>query len=126
MRFRLGSAMVVALATVTLGGFGAAPARAADRLPDLAVAPLDNISFDTTTIPGHRLMRYRTKLVNTGAGPFELRGSRPDTTSPTMTVTQRIYDTAGGSRDVPTAALMQYEVGDGHQHWHTIDLMTGE
>jgi hypothetical protein len=38
-----------------------------------------------------------------------------------MTTQQRIFDSAGGSRDVPTAASM-YFGGDGHNHWHLRDL----
>jgi hypothetical protein len=75
--------MVVVLVLVGLVAFGRpGPARAApaaDRLPDLGMAPLTDLSIDTTTIPGRRLLRFTTVIVNVGQGPFETIGSRPDT-----------------------------------------------
>jgi hypothetical protein len=100
----------------------AAPAAAAtDRLPDLQMGGVDEFSIDTKTIPGHRLLRYTAIIINMGTGPFEVHGQRPDTSTPTMSVTQRIYDTDGGYRDVVTPATMYY-AGDGHNHWHVTDL----
>jgi Lysyl oxidase len=98
------------------------PAGAAtDRLPDLGMAKLTNIQIQNTN--GHRLLRFDTKIVNIGAGAFEARGSRPATSTPTMRVKQRIYNNAGGHRDVSTAAKMYYS-GDGHDHWHLRNLET--
>ena len=54
-----------------------------DLLPDLGMAPLTDFSIDTTTLPGHRLLRYSATMVNVGAGPLELHGSRPSTTTTT-------------------------------------------
>ena len=59
----------------------------------------------TTTMPGHTLLRFTTESVNIGTGPLELRGSRPDTSIPTMLVVQRIYDDSGGFRDIPCALV---------------------
>jgi Lysyl oxidase len=92
----------------------------ADRLPDLGMGQLGDLSIDTTTIPGHRLLRFRTVIANVGIGPLETIGTRSGTTVPEMTVRQRIYDDAGSYRDVDTAAVMFY-AGDGHNHWHVRD-----
>ena len=46
--------------------------------------------------------------------------SRPDTSTQLMTVTQRIFNTAGSSREVNTPAVM-FWAGDGHDHWHLGD-----
>ena len=40
-----------------------------------------------------------------------------------MSVTQRIFDGAGGHRDVSTAVRMYY-AGDGHNHWHVRNLQS--
>jgi len=93
---------------------------AADRLPDLGMAPLRDLMIDTTTIPGRRLLRFTTVIVNVGQGPFETIGSRPDTGTREMTVRQRVYDDAGGARDVSTPTAMFF-AGDGHDHWHVRD-----
>jgi hypothetical protein len=120
MRRSLGCAAVTALALAL-----PAPALAADVLPDLGMARVSDLKIDKSTIKGHKLLRYTAIIVNVGAGPFEARGGRSSTSEPTMAVTQRIYDDAGGHRDLTTSAEMFY-AGDGHNHWHVRDLETGE
>lgn len=113
-------AVAVATLVVLLAVAANKPAAAAtDRLPDLGMYKLTNIQIQNTN--GQRQLRFDTRIVNTGAGAFEAHGSRPDTSTPTMGVTQRIFDDAGGYRDVPTTAQMYY-AGDGHNHWHLKDL----
>jgi len=113
------AALVVALAVIA-----GKPAQAAtDRLPDLGMAKLTKIQIQNPS--GRRLLRFNTKIVNTGAGRFEVHGSRPSTSTSTMSVTQRIFDGAGGHRDVSTAAEMYY-AGDGHNHWHVRNLQRFE
>jgi hypothetical protein len=104
------------------------PARAAtDVLPDLRMAPLADLQIrecaDTSgdcDFAGQLQLRFDAIIVNTGAGAFEILGTRPDTTS-SMTVSQRIYNDAGGSRYRSTTAQM-YFAGDGHTHWHLKNL----
>jgi Lysyl oxidase len=94
---------------------------AADRLPDLGMARLRDLSVDTTTTPGRRLLRFTTVIVNVGAGPFETIGSRASTSTAQMTVRQRIFNDAGSYREVRTPAVM-FWAGDGHDHWHVRDV----
>ena len=97
-----------------------AAAAASDVLPDLGMAHPQDLRIRSTS-DGRRLLRFSSIVVNVGAGPFEVRGQRPDTNTATMTVTQRVFDEAGGSRHVPTPATM-YFGGDGHNHWHVTNL----
>ncbi len=100
-----------------------APAKAAtDSLPDLRMAKLQNLYIQKTT-DGRKLLRFDSIVVNVGAGKMEVRGQRPDTSTSTMRVTQRIYNDAGGYRDRSTRGVMYY-AGDGHTHWHLRDLET--
>ena len=95
----------------------AAPASAAaDVLPDLGMARLRDVKIQNTA-DGRRLLRFSTVVVNVGEGAFEVRGRRPDTTASDMTTEQRIFDDAGNSRYISTAATMFFS-GDGHNHWH--------
>ena len=89
------------------------------------MAAINSFSIDRETLPGHVLLRYTAVIVNEGTGPFELSGQRPDTSTPEMSVTQRIYGDGGGHRDVETPATM-YFAGDGHNHWHVKDLESSE
>lgn len=101
------------------------PATAASQLlPDMRIAKLTKIVSDRQTMPGHRLLRYTAEIVNVGDGPEEARGTRPDTSSPTMSVVQRIYDDAGGFSDVPSSTNM-FWAGDGHNHWHLFEMAGG-
>lgn len=96
------------------------PAHAAsDLLPDLRMAKLQNLQIENAS-GGRKLLRFDTIVVNVGAGSFEARGARPDTTSK-LRVRQRIYNDAGAYRHRSTAAQM-YFGGDGHNHWHLRDL----
>jgi Lysyl oxidase len=114
--------ILVTLAVAAVTALNRAPAAAAtDRLPDLGMARLRELSIDTATIPGRRLLRFTTVIVNVGAGPFETIGSRPDTGTIQMAVRQRIYNEAGSYRDRSTPAVM-FWAGDGHDHWHVRDV----
>lgn len=117
-------ALALALPTaMVMTLYSASPAvAAADNLPDLRMARL--VDFKTEQSPdGRRLMRFSSIIVNTGDGRFEVNGKRPSQSADTMSVRQRIYNTAGGYRGRPTTATMFY-AGDGHNHWHVRDLET--
>jgi hypothetical protein len=115
----LAAAALVALVPSLLAACDPPP----DRLPDLGMDRLIDISLNQTA-DGHRLLRFTTIIVNVGQGAFELHGSRP-AGAQTMSVSQRVYDTDGGHRDVSTTASMYYS-GDGHNHWHVRDLESYE
>ena len=116
--FSLISGMVVALALVVVTPSTPAVA-GSDQLPDLGMAHPKDLKIEKTS-DGRKLLRFSSIVVNVGAGPFEVHGERAADAS-TMTTKQRIFDNAGGSRDVSTAAIM-YFGGDGHNHWHVRDL----
>jgi hypothetical protein len=96
-------------------------AGATDRLPDLRMAQLRD--FGTSTSNGRRLLRLTTIILNSGDGQFELAGRRSSTGVSAMTVRQRIYDSAGGSREISTSGQGRY-AGDGHSHWHIQNVST--
>ena len=99
------------------------PPPGADRVPDLGMARLADLRIERSN--GRRRLRYSTTIVNVGAGKFEVRGQRAHTGEPTMSVVQRVFDDAGGWREVTTAGTMIFG-GDGHDHWHVRDLQQSE
>ena len=102
--------------------FTAAPAASAhDVLPDLSMAKLTDLQV-TRFSDGRTVLRYSTTIVNVGAGPFELHGSRTPTA---FNLAQRIFDSGGSFRDVLTPGSLVFG-GDGHNHWHVRDLVTSE
>ena len=61
---------------------------------------LSKVALDTTTLPGHRLVRYTAVMVNVGAGPLELIGTRPDTsTTPVSDSTWSAGSSRNGAAD---------------------------
>ena len=92
---------------------------ASDRLPDLRMAHPQSLQIQNTG--GRKLLRFDSIIVNVGAGPFELHGTNNTGASEMKTVTQRVFDNAGGYRDVSTPATMVFG-GDGHNHWHVRNL----
>ena len=117
------SRIVVPSVSLALLLLAPASVAATSRLPDLGIARLADIRIDRTP-DGRKLLRYTTVIVNVGAGPFEVRGSRAST-SESMAVSQRIYDDGGDYQDVSTSAQMFF-AGDGHSHWHVRDLESAE
>jgi hypothetical protein len=108
---------------VALGiGFVAArPAHSAGSLlkPDLRMAQLTDVDIVNT---GSQLqLRFSATIVNVGVGPMELYASRSDAVSD-FDVSQRVYDSDGGSVLLPVSGASLEWGGDGHNHWHIHDL----
>ncbi len=98
----------------------------ADYLPDMmpiASTLLENLSIDTSEIPGRELLRFSTEVANGGDGPLEIWGGSVSGSS--QQVFQRIYQADGGSRD-QLAGEFVYHPGHGHIHFEgfaTYDLV---
>lgn len=95
-----------------------------DLLPDLRMAKPTGIRFTYgTTEDGanRRLLRFDAMIINVGRGPFVVRGKRDcaDDGCPLMSTVQRIKQTDGTWRGVPTMQSGRYS-GDGHDHWHVM------
>ena len=116
------------LAMVTLSPVTVLGAGVTEQLPDLRmIKPRDVkvVKYGSGVFAGRKLLRFTTIISNEGDGPLELRGKRDCkslTTCRTMTVRQRIRQSDGTWRSIATEARMQYEVGDGHHHWHAVGL----
>jgi hypothetical protein len=99
----------------------AAPAEAADRLPDLVAPPPANPRTSVETLAdgqSHLLLRFTGYIHNAGEGPLEIWGSAP--AGGVMTNSwQRIYQQGGGYRDDGSRhPRITFETADGHEHWH--------
>ncbi|QDT13194.1 DUF4347 domain-containing protein [Planctomycetes bacterium K23_9] len=98
----------------------------ADYLPDMlpiASTLLQNLSIDTSEIPGRELLRFSTEVANGGDGPLEIWGGSVSGNS--QQVFQRVYQADGGFRD-QLAGEFVYHPGHGHIHFEgfaTYDLI---
>jgi hypothetical protein len=111
-------AVVAALLVAISGDAAAGPSGGAvELLPDLRMAHIYGIDLRTTPT-GRTRLHFGTIGWNVGDGPIEARGRRIARGDLVMRVTQRIYDSGGGHRDRVTPAVMIYETGDHHDHWH--------
>lgn len=110
-------AVVSALVVGIQGDVGAGRSGPLDLLPDLQMARL--YGMDLERRPSGRVrLHFGTIGWNLGDGPIEARGRRIAPGDLVMRVTQRIYNSDGGHRDRVTPAVMIYETGDHHDHWH--------
>ena len=96
----------------------------ADLLPDLEMAPLEDFWVEESPVGG-QFLRFAASMVNTGSGPFELRGARASVEAGTMEITQVVDELTGGSRRLSVASVMAF-AGDGHMHWHAQRVMSYE
>ena len=110
-------AVVAALVLGIQGDVGAGRSGAVDLLPDLQMARLYGMDLERTP-RGRIRLRFGTIGWNLGDGPIEARGRRIASNDLVMRVIQRIYDSTGRHRDRVTPAVMIYETGDHHDHWH--------
>ena len=94
---------------------------ALDLLPDVKMAPLYGLTIRVSST-GRKHLRFGTKSWNSGDGPIEVRAD--GRSGDTMTrISQRIYDSLGGCRDVLQPAATVWYAGDGHNHWHVSQYM---
>lgn len=89
-------------------------------LPDLQMERLTDFFIAYPPGTQQQELRFTVTFANTGAGPLEAFGSRPDASAETMTTLQRVYRQDGTTIDLATPAVMFY-AGDGHNHWHVRD-----
>lgn len=111
---------------VVAGPTATAAAGARDLLPDLKMKPPVEMRITHQTTghgPNRRLLRFTARMVNVGEGPFNVRGKRACATSECpMTLKQRIRRSDGSGRSVPTDQRARFDVGDGHNHFHVLDV----
>lgn len=100
-----------------------------DRLPDLQMARLSEFRIEVQADPDRTLLRFTAVIQNKGKGPVVVRGQRDCTsvsTCPRMTTSQRLRRSDGSWRSVDSDGVARYDVGDGHNHWHIMDVETYE
>jgi hypothetical protein len=88
--------------------------------PDLGMVRPYDVRLEKAS-DGRRLLRYTSQIANVGDAALRLEGSNRDASGRLQQVVQRLPD---GS----TAALATTMVfsGDGHNHWHVMNLEVGE
>lgn len=102
--------------TALLAILGGSAFAQTDYLPDIITWPemLYDISYDTTTIPGHTLLRLSNGTPNLGPGRLELRGG--DIHGEQQDVWQQIYRSDGSFWE-RLAGTFTYHIGHGHIHY---------
>lgn len=115
-RLRLAFAVTMALLATSLGTASPASAAAADLLPDLQMAPLFDVTIETTRY-GNKKLRFGTLVNNVGDGQIEIRGSNRSGRQ-MLHVVQWIYRDDGTSYGLPQPNGRMFYSGDGHDHFH--------
>ena len=113
-----GAALVLALTGLAVS----TPAHSVsvERLPDLKMRKPSNFYIQNTGT--EKRLRFTTVIYNAGTGKFDVRMSRPSTSTTRMTVKQRIYRSDGTYRSIDVPNTYGFYAGDGHNHWHLYRL----
>jgi Lysyl oxidase len=114
MRTQRASAVILAVAA--LAALPSSAGAATPTIPDLGMARLSDI-YLAMAPSGQKQLRFSATIVNVGAGPFELAGSRTSS-SGAFSLSQRTYNADGSSSLASTPGASLVFGGDGHNHWH--------
>ncbi len=92
------------------------PAMVDPLLPDLVMAPIEDIGITVTGV-GARRLRFSAMFVNIGEGDFLIRADRTFPLLDDWKAVQLIDERGGGHTEHDTGASLVYG-GDGHFHFH--------
>jgi hypothetical protein len=113
--------LIIAILAALLAMTALPASAATEKLPDLKMKAPSGFYIEQAS-NGEKRLRFKTVMWNAGAGKFGVRMMRPDTSTPTMTVAQRVYRTDGTFRTVNVPDTYGFYAGDGHDHWHVFKL----
>ena len=101
---------------------------AARLLPDLRMAKLTEMRVTYDGSKDRHLLRFTATILNVGDGPYIVRTERdcdgPE--CPVMAARQRYLRTDGSHNGAADTGTSEYDVGDGHSHWHVMDVESYE
>jgi hypothetical protein len=93
-------------------------------LPDLDQrVPME---FEVRVARGRTFLGFASAAENVGAGPLEIRGSRPSRRGPLMRADQLVLRAGGGSDVTRGIGSLRFVRLQSHRHWHLLDFMTYE
>lgn len=84
-----------------------------DRLPNITPLPASDLAVAQSS--GKTYLRFSTTTWNNGTGPLEIIGGTKDKRAGKQHVIQRIYNDAGGYRDVQAGVFTYHK---NHRHTH--------
>jgi len=121
---RLRVSIAALAAGLAVAATGSAQASPVALVPDLreSVPSLVTGYKDTSGAQTQFELIFASGLENVGAGPLDVRGSRPDTSQPDMSVMQYVHNSSGPDTPYPVSGKMQYVTGGGHNHWHYLGI----
>ena len=117
-------AVIMALALVVGATSKAQAPEVRPLLPDVQAAIPDHVSMFVHH--GHVFFGFNSALINTGEGPLEISGSRPNATQPGMDAQQLVTRTDGSKYIARDAGSLRYVREPRHRYWHLDDVMTYE
>lgn len=113
---RLKAALVVLLAA----GCGGSGGSAAELLPDLVQSPPR--ALEVYQAGGRWRLAFLSAVENDGHGPMLLTGSRPDESTPAMSVEQLVRRSDGSTATRDVDGQIRFVQSETHRHWHFLDF----
>lgn len=97
-------------------------------LPDLRMAKLTDLRVTYDSARDRHLLRFTATILNMGDGAFVIRAERDcaGAACPTMDAQQRVRTSDGTWTGDGYTGVAEYDVGDGHSHWHAMDVESYE
>ena len=91
-----------------------------DLLPDLDQEAPSELAIRTAVDNGQTIwvLGFRSAVRNIGAGPLTIEGSRSNTDTPAMAVTQLVNRIDAPTRVVRNVGTLQFVTSPDHDHWH--------
>ncbi len=102
--------------------------RPIELLPDLEQRPPTDLSIHSERRGNRRhfLLGFDSATDNLGDGPITLVATRPNRSTSTMSVSQRVQLGSGALRTYPEVGVLRYVYSASHSHWHVMDFQRYE
>ena len=113
---RLKAALVVLL----IAGCGGSAGATTELLPDLVQSP--PLALEVYESDGAWRLAFLSAVENDGAGPMLLVGTRPNESTPAMSVEQLVRHSDGSTSTYDVDGEIRFVQSETHRHWHFLDF----
>ena len=112
--------LTAALVLLLVSGCGGSGGSATELLPDLVQSPPR--ALEVYEADGVWHLAFLSAVENDGRGPMLLVGTRPDQSSPAMTVEQLVRRSDGSASTLGVDGEIRFVRSETHRHWHFLDF----
>ena len=112
--------VLAALVVLLVAGCGGPSRSATELLPDLVQSPPR--ALEVYQAGNTWRLTFLSAVENDGGGPMLLVGTRPDESTPAMSVKQLVRSSDGTTSTYPVDGEIRFVQSETHRHWHFLDF----